>query len=122
MPWTKRPPARSANRRRESGPTTAIGQTSRPNRSLLTTYSSRLVPSISAHRRNFEPIANLCAGAIDSVRRKLQHAGCLERHFGDAKGANVLFDVHDLFIFAEKDEVDWEEHADGMHAARWHNP
>src|SRR5271168_704152 len=65
-----------------------------------------------AHRRDFEPVANLCARTVDRMWRKLQHAGRFQGHLGDAKRANMLFDIDDFFVFAEKNQIDRKEHAD----------
>lgn len=79
-------------------------------------------PVRSAHGSDFEPVADLCAGTIDRVRREFQHAGRFQGHLGDAKRANMLLDVDDFFVLAEKNEIDRKEHADGMNAAGRHNP
>src|SRR5277367_3788066 len=55
-----------------------------------------------AHRRNFEPVANLCARTVDRMWRKLQYAGRFQGHLGDAERANMLFDIDDLLVLAEE--------------------
>src|SRR5882724_13140205 len=56
------------------------------------------------------------------MRRKLQHAGCFQRHFGDTERPNVLLDIDHFFVLAEEYQVDRKEHADGMDATGWHDP
>ena len=100
-----------------------IKEISRPDQEYANqALAARACSMVRVERRDLQEIADLRAGAIYRVGRDFQDAGGLQRNFGDPERPHELFDVNDFLFLAEKNEIDGEQHPDGVNAARRNDP
>ena len=64
----------------------------------------------------FKQVSDVSPSAKNGMGRQLQHTHCFEADFSNGEWAHVLFNVDHAFAFIEKDQVNWEQHANRVYA------
>jgi len=79
------------------------------------TIRRRRAFSLASHGSDLQLIAFLSPSTKNRVGRQFQHAVRLQADRRDSEWADVLFDVNHALLAVKKNQVEREEHADGVH-------
>jgi len=82
----------------------------------------RLIFPGDAHWPDLQQVTHLGSSAKDGMRGKLKHALRLESNSRYAEGTKVFLGMNHPLVTVEENQIDREQHANGVHAVRGQNP